>query len=140
MLKRGFAVKNKILNVIFEVAYIALLIAGIRDPQTWLINLPAAFIWVMNIFVWLAAVTGAAAYMAGRESREKIHAQLARLFNRPAKNVLSRVYGWGMKILIVISLACSGWLLTLVSYVLTVIIFQICRSALAEAGATCRAS
>lgn len=127
--------KNKILSVIVDVVYIGLLIVGLRDPQSWLMNLPVAFIWLMNTFVWLAAFAGVAAVMAGGEAGKKMRDQLLGLFNRPAKGVLSRAYGWGLKLLIVISLAYSGWLITLISYVLTVIVFQICRSMLAEPDA-----
>lgn len=35
--------KKKILSVIVDVVYIGLLIAGLRDPQSWLMNLPVAF-------------------------------------------------------------------------------------------------
>ncbi|MFJ5161104.1 DNZ54_00345 family protein [Pantoea sp. NPDC088449] len=127
--------KTKILNVIIDVVYIGLLIAGLRDPQSWLMNLPVAFTWLLNTFVWLAAFAGALALVAGGEAKTKMRAQLVLFFNRPAKGVLSRAYGWGMKMLIVISLAYSGWLITLISYVLTVVLYQLCRSMLSKPDA-----
>lgn len=127
--------KKKILSVIVDVVYIGLLIVGLRDPQSWLMNLPVALTWLLNTFVWLAVFAGAAAVAVGGEAKEKMRAQLVLIFNRPAKGVLSRSYGWGLKVFIVISLAYSGWLITLISYVLTVVIFQICRSMLAKPDA-----
>lgn len=128
--------KKKMMFWLYQVLFVGLLIAGVMRPESWLMHLPVVSLWLSNAVVWVLAFFGCLAYCAGREARLKMLAALAPFFKSPKQSFLSRAYGWALKVLIVLSLAFTGWLLTLACYVLTVVVYQLCRSALSEPDAT----
>ncbi len=124
--------KKKILFWLYQLIFISLLIAGVTQPDSWLIRLPVVCLWISHVLVWTLCFFGCAARCAGGTTRREMEAALRPFFSPPKTSFLACVRGWAMRLLIVLSLAYTGWLLTLVCYVITVLVYLLVRSALSE--------
>ena len=90
--------------------------------------LAASGVWVACLLTWGAiTVALAALFMIGRLWQE-LRASLLKTFTRK-ENVL---ICWVRRLLIVVSLAWTGWAITLVFYLLTVIAFWLTRNQMAQ--------
>lgn len=123
--------KKKLFTVLFQVVWVVLLMASLFYPRSSAPVLVVSFIWVMSLLTWALIACGVLSVMAGGAARQAIMEPLKKFFTTPDKPVLS----WVMKVLIIISLACSGWVITLVFYLLTLLVYRVARSQLAEAVA-----
>lgn len=73
--------------------------------------------------------------LAAVQNRQRLKAVLQKLLAGSDVQAVPKYAGWLMKLLIVMSLAFSGWVITLVSYLLAVVIYNLLRSQLAEPAA-----
>ena len=120
--------KNKVMNVIFQLAWAALLVITLCFPRSAAPVVLAALVWVACFLSWLVAVICAVGWFVGGRARKEVLAALALFKKKPRKPVRS----WGTRLLIVLGLACSGWVITLVFYLITLVMYQIARVQLAE--------
>lgn len=123
--------KKKIMNVFFQIAWVALLMAALFYPLSSAPVLVAAAVWVMSLLTWVLALCGVLGAIAGGAAKQSLKESLSKFFTAPDKPLLS----WLMKILIVVCLAWSGWVITLVFYLLTLLVYRVARSQLAETAA-----
>ncbi|MDI7660233.1 DNZ54_00345 family protein [Cronobacter universalis] len=123
--------KKKIMNVFFQIAWVALLMAALFYPRSSAPVLVAAAVWVMSLLTWALTLCGVLGAIAGGAAKQSLNESLRKFFTAPDKPLLS----WLMKILIVVCLAWSGWVITLVIYLLTLLVYRVARSQLSEKAA-----
>lgn len=123
--------KKKIMNVLFQIAWVALLMAALFYPRSNAPALVAAAVWVMSLLIWALALCGVLGAIAGGAAKQSLKESLSKFFTVPDKPLLS----WLMKILIVVCLAWSGWVITLVFYLLTLLVYRVALSQLSETAA-----
>ncbi|KLP86358.1 DNZ54_00345 family protein [Enterobacter hormaechei] len=123
--------KKKIMNVFFQIAWVALLMAALFYPRSSAPVLVAAAVWVMSLLTWALTFCGVLGAIAGGAAKQSLNESLRKFFTAPDKPLLS----WLMKILIVVCLAWSGWVITLVFYLLTLLVYRVARSQLSETAA-----
>ncbi|EGB6219175.1 TPA: peptidase [Citrobacter freundii] len=116
--------RKKIMNVLFQLLWVVLLVAGLLYPRSGAPVLVAALIWVSCSLGWLLAALGAAGWFAGERARAEVRAALLKFKSHPLKPVRT----WATRLLIVACLALSGWVVTLVFYLLTLVLYQIARA------------
>ena len=90
-----------------------------------------AAVWVMSLLTWALTLCGVLGAIAGGTAKQSLNESLRKFFTAPDKPLLS----WLMKILIVVCLAWSGWVITLVFYLLTLLVYRVARSQLSETAA-----
>lgn len=120
--------KNKILSGLLQAVWVALLVAGLFYPRSAAPVLTAALTWVMCSVMWFLALLGVLSWCAGGTARSQMKASLQKFFSPPEKAWI----GWVVKVLIVASLTFSGWLITMVFYLLTIVMCRVMRISLAE--------
>ncbi|ELY6402209.1 DNZ54_00345 family protein [Cronobacter sakazakii] len=118
--------KKKIMNVFFQIAWVVLLMAALFYPRSSAPVLVAAAVWVMSLLTWALTLCGVLGAIAGGTAKQSLNESLRKFFTAPDKPLLS----WLMKILIVVCLAWSGWVITLVFYLLTLLVYRVARSQL----------
>ncbi|ELY4091270.1 DNZ54_00345 family protein [Cronobacter sakazakii] len=123
--------KKKIMNVFFQIAWVVLLMAALFYPRSSAPVLVAAAVWVMSLLTWALTLCGVLGAIAGGTAKQSLNESLRKFFTAPDKPLLS----WLMKILIVVCLAWSGWVITLVFYLLTLLVYRVARSQLSETAA-----
>lgn len=123
--------KKKIMNVFFQIAWVVLLMASLFYPRSSAPVLVAAAVWVMSLLTWSLTLCGVLGAIAGGTAKQSLNESLRKFFTAPDKPLLS----WLMKILIVVCLAWSGWVITLVFYLLTLLVYRVARSQLSETAA-----
>ncbi|HBN7126151.1 TPA: peptidase [Escherichia coli] len=123
--------KKKIMNVFFQIAWVVLLMAALFYPRSSAPVLVAAAVWVMSLLTWSLTLCGVLGAIAGGTAKQSLNESLRKFFTAPDKPLLS----WLMKILIVVCLAWSGWVITLVFYLLTLLVYRVARSQLSETAA-----
>lgn len=120
--------KKKVMNVFFQIAWVALLMVALFYPRSSVPVVVAAAVWVMSLLTWALTLCGVFGAIAGGAAKQSITEPLRKFFAAPDKPLLS----WLMKILIVVCLAWSGWVITLVFYLLTLLVYRVARSQLSE--------
>lgn len=123
--------KKKIMNVFFQITWVVLLMAALFYPRSSAPVLVAAAVWVMSLLTWALTLCGVLGAIAGGTAKQSLNESLRKFFTAPDKPLLS----WLMKILIVVCLAWSGWVITLVFYLLTLLVYRVARSQLSETAA-----
>ena len=123
--------KKKIMNVFFQIAWVALLMAALFYPRSSAPVLVAAAVWVMSLLTWALTLCGVLGAIAGGTAKQSLNESLRKFFTAPDNPLLS----WLLKILIVVCLAWSGWVITLVFYLLTLLVYRVARSQLSETAA-----
>lgn len=123
--------KKKIMNVFFQISWVVLLMAALLYPRSSAPVLVAAAVWVMSLLTWALTLCGVLGAIAGGTAKQSLNESLRKFFTAPDKPLLS----WLMKILIVVCLAWSGWVITLVFYLLTLLVYRVARSQLSETAA-----
>lgn len=123
--------KKKIMNVFFQISWVVLLMAALLYPRSSAPALVAAAVWVMSLLTWALTLCGVLGAIAGGTAKQSLNESLRKFFTAPDKPLLS----WLMKILIVVCLAWSGWVITLVFYLLTLLVYRVARSQLSETAA-----
>ncbi|EMO4266671.1 MULTISPECIES: DNZ54_00345 family protein [Enterobacter cloacae complex] len=123
--------KKKIMNVFFQITWVVLLMAALFYPRSSAPVLVAAAVWVMSLLTWALTLCGVLGAIAGGTAKQSLNESLRKFFTAPDKPLLS----WLMKILIVVCLAWSGWVITLVFYLLTLLVYRVARSQLSKTAA-----
>ncbi|MHG42464.1 peptidase, partial [Salmonella enterica] len=113
--------KKKVMSVFFQLAWAALLVISLLYPRSVAPVLVGASVWVSCFLAWLLAALCAVGWFAGDRARDEVRAALLKFRAHPVKPVRT----WVIRLLIVLCLAFSGWVITLVFYLLTLVLYQI---------------
>ncbi|EIV5058319.1 peptidase [Salmonella enterica] len=97
-------------------------------PRSGAPVLVGASVWVSCFLAWLLAALCAVGWFAGDRARDEVRAALLKFRAHHVKPVRT----WVIRLLIVLCLAFSGWVITLVFYLLTLVLYQIARAQLHE--------
>jgi hypothetical protein len=124
--------KDKKLSQVMGLVFIAVLLAGLFNPGGVAVHVVVAIIWLLNIITGVLAACSALVLFAEGEARQKLKDTLRKFCLSGDVTAADRVCGWVIKLLIVLTLAFSGWVITLVFYLLAVVVFNLLRGELAE--------
>ncbi|AQV28609.1 hypothetical protein BE963_02850 [Escherichia coli] len=120
--------KKKLISGLFLMLWMALLIAAMVYPQGIFPVLAASGVWVACLLTWAVIPVALAALIKNGPLWQELRASLLKKITRKENVFIS----WVMRLLIVVSLAWTGWAITLVFYLLTVIAFWITRNQMAQ--------
>ncbi|QGY13754.1 DNZ54_00345 family protein [Escherichia coli] len=120
--------KKKLISGLFLMLWMALLIAAMVYPQGIFPVLAASGVWVACLLTWAVIPVALAALIQNGPLWQELRASLLKTITRKEYVFIS----WVMRLLIVVSLAWTGWAITLVFYLLTVIAFWITRNQMAQ--------
>lgn len=120
--------KKKLISGLFLMLWMALLIAAMVYPQGIFPVLAASGVWVACLLTWAVIPVALAALIKNSPLWQELRASLLKTITRKENVFIS----WVMRLLIVVSLAWTGWAITLVFYLLTVIAFWITRNQMAQ--------
>lgn len=120
--------KKKVISGLFLMLWIALLIAAMVYPQGIFPVLAASGVWVACLLTWAVIPVSLAALIKNGPLWQELRASLLKTITRKENVFIS----WMMRLLIVVSLAWTGWAIILVFYLLTVIAFWITRNQMAQ--------
>ncbi len=120
--------KKKLISGLFLMLWMALLIAAMVYPQGIFPVLAASGVWVACLLTWAVIPVALAALIKNGPLWQELRASLLKTITRK-ENVFT---SWVMRLLIVVSLARTGWAITPVFYLLTVIAFWITRNQMAQ--------
>ncbi|MBU4680490.1 peptidase [Cedecea davisae] len=116
--------KKKFMSMFFQIVWAALLVLSLLYPRSGAPVLVGASVQVACILAWLMAAFAAIGWAAGEVPRNQVRASLMKFRMQPVKPVRT----WAVRLLIVACLAISGWAITLVFYLLTLVLYQIARA------------
>lgn len=120
--------KKKLISGLFLMLWMALLIAAMVYPQGIFPVLATSGVWVACLLTWAVIPVALAALIQNGPLWQELRASLLKTITRKENVFIS----WVMRLLIVVSLAWTGWAITLVFYLLTVIAFWITRNQMAQ--------
>ncbi|EHX3046528.1 hypothetical protein K6S25_001981 [Salmonella enterica] len=120
--------KKKSISGLFLMLWMALLIATMMYPQGIFPALAASGVWVACLLTWAVIPVALAALIKNGPLWQELTASLLKSITRKENVFIS----WVMRLLIVVSLAWTGWAITLVFYLLTIIAFWITRNQMAQ--------
>lgn len=121
--------KKKFISGLLSVLYAALMILSLFVPNGMASALVTALTWVACLLVWVAVLLCLAGWYAGGTHREEEKQALVRFFSTPGSQVLR----WARRSLLVIFLAFSGHVVTLVFYLLTLVAIKVLRAQIVDA-------
>lgn len=121
--------KKKFINGLLSVLYAALMILSLFVPNGIASVLVTALTWVACLLVWVAVLLCLAGWYAGGTHREEAKQALMRFFSTPGNQVIR----WARRSLLVIFLAFTGHVVTLVFYLLTLAALKVLRAQVVEA-------
>ncbi|MEK6305813.1 MAG: DNZ54_00345 family protein [Pantoea dispersa] len=98
-------------------------------------HIVVALVWLINIFTGSLAGCAVGVLFSEGATRQRLKAALQKVLAGSGAQAAPKYAGWLLKLLIVMSLAFSGWVITLVCYLLAVVIYNLLRSQLAEPAA-----
>lgn len=98
-------------------------------------HIVVALVWLVNTFTGALAGCAMGVLFSEGSTRQRLKAALQKLLAGSDAQAMPKYAGWLLKLLIVMSLAFSGWVITLVCYLLAVVIYNLLRSQLAEPAA-----
>lgn len=102
--------KKKVISGLFLMLWIALLIAAMVYPQGIFPVLAASGVWVACLLTWAVIPVALAALIKNGPLWQELRASLLKKITRKENVFIS----WMMRLLIVVSLAWTGWAITLV--------------------------
>ncbi|EJX3041643.1 hypothetical protein B4U30_39920 [Klebsiella pneumoniae] len=120
--------KKKLISGLFLMLWMALLIAAMVYPQGIFPVLAGSGVWVACLLTWAVIPVALAALIKNGPLWQELRGSLLKTITRKENVFIS----WVMRLLIVVSLAWTGWAITLVFYLLTVIAFWITRNQMAQ--------
>lgn len=121
--------KNKFISGLLSVLYAALMILSLFVPNGMASALVTALTWVACLLVWVAVLLCLAGWYAGGTNREEAKQALVRFFSTPGNQVIR----WARRSLLVIFLAFTGHVVTLVFYLLTLVALKVLRAQVVDA-------
>lgn len=119
---------KKLISGLFLMLWMVLLIAAMVYPQGIFPVLAASGVWVACLLTWAVIPVALAALIKNGPLWQELRASLLKTITRKENVFIS----WVMRLLIVVSLAWTGWAITTVFYLLTVIAFWITRNQMAQ--------
>ena len=120
--------KKKLISGLFLMLWMALLIAAMVYPQGIFPVLAGSGVWVACLLTWAVIPVALAALIKNGPLWQELRGSLLKTITRKENVFIS----WVMRLLIVVSLAWTGWAITLVFYLLTVIAFWMIRNQIAQ--------
>ena len=120
--------KKKLISGLFLMLWMALLIEAMVYPQGIFPVLSASGVWVACLLTWAVIPVALASLIKNGPLWQELRASLLKTITRKENVFIS----WMMRLLIVVSLAWTGWAITLVFYLLTVIAFWITHNQMAQ--------
>lgn len=120
--------KKKIAGWVFSVLYSALMIFSLIVPNSVVPTLVTALTWVACLLVWVVLFLCLAGWYAGGVHREEVKQSLMGFFCTSG----SPVFKWATRSLIVIFLAFTGHVITLIFYLMTMVAIKVIRSQVTE--------
>lgn len=121
--------KKKFISGLLSVLYAALMILSLFVPNGMASALVTALSWVACLLVWVVVLLCLAGWYAGGIHREEATQALTRFFSTPGNQVLR----WARRSLLVIFLAFTGHVITLVFYLLTLVALKVLRAQVVDA-------
>lgn len=121
--------KKKFISGLLSVLYAALMILSLFVPNGMASALVTALTWVACLLVWVAVLLCLAGWYAGGARREEAKQALVRFFSTPGNQVIR----WARRSLLVIFLAFTGHVVTLVFYLLTMVALKVLRTQVVDA-------
>ncbi|WP_430689797.1 DNZ54_00345 family protein [Klebsiella variicola] len=121
--------KKKLISGLLSVLYAALMILSLFVPNGMASALVTALTWVACLLVWVAVLLCLAGWYAGGARREEAKQALVRFFSTPGNQVIR----WARRSLLVIFLAFTGHVVTLVFYLLTMVALKVLRTQVVDA-------
>lgn len=100
--------KKKLISGLFLMLWMALLIAAMVYPQGIFPVLAASGVWVACLLTWGAITVALAALIKNGLLWQELRASLLKTITRKENVFIS----WVMRLLIVVSLAWTGWAIT----------------------------
>ena len=120
--------KKKLISGLFLMLWMALLIAAMVYPQGIFPVLAGSGVWVACLLTWAVIPVALAALIKNGPLWQELRGSLLKTITRKENVFIS----WVMRLLIVVSFAWTGWAITLVFYLLTVIAFWMIRNQIAQ--------
>ncbi|EMO5615861.1 DNZ54_00345 family protein [Klebsiella pneumoniae] len=120
---------KKLISGLLSVLYAALMILSLFVPNGMASALVTALTWVVCLLVWVVVLLCLAGWYAGGTHREEARQALTRFFSTPGSQVLR----WARRSLLVIFLAFTGHVVTLVFYLLTLVALMVLRAQVVDA-------
>lgn len=120
--------KKKLISGLFLMLWMGLLIAAMVYPQGIFPVLAASGVWVACLLTWAVIPVALAALIKNGPLWQELRASLLKSITRKENVFIS----WVMRLLIIVSLAWTGWAITTVFYLLTVIAFWMTRNQMAQ--------
>ncbi|HEN5155876.1 TPA: hypothetical protein U6I92_001902 [Klebsiella pneumoniae] len=121
--------KKKLISGLLSVLYAALMIISLFVPNGMASALVAALTWVACLLVWVAVLLCLAGWYAGGTHRGEAKQALTRFFSTPGNQVIR----WARCSLLVIFLAFTGHVVTLVFFLLTLVALKVLRAQIIDA-------
>ncbi|HDZ9507490.1 TPA: hypothetical protein RUZ99_003054 [Klebsiella pneumoniae] len=121
--------KKKLISGLLSVLYAALMIISLFVPNGMASALVTALTWVACLLVWVAVLLCLAGWYAGGTHRGEAKQALTRFFSTPGNQVIR----WARCSLLVIFLAFTGHVVTLVFYLLTLVALKVLRAQIIDA-------
>ena len=121
--------KKKAISGLLAVRYAALMILSRFVPNGMASALVTGLTWVACLMVWVAVLLCLAGWYAGGIHREEATQALTRFFSTPGNQVIR----WARRSLLVIFLAFTGHVVTLVFYLLTLVALKVLRAQVVDA-------
>ncbi|XFW47537.1 DNZ54_00345 family protein [Klebsiella pneumoniae] len=121
--------KKKFISGLLSVLYAALMILSLFVPNGMASAMVTALTWVACLLVWVAVLLCLAGWYAGGTHREEAKQALVRFFSTPGNQVIR----WARRSLLVIFLAFTGHVVTLVFYLLTLVALKVLRAQVVDA-------
>ncbi|HHI2935760.1 TPA: DNZ54_00345 family protein [Klebsiella variicola] len=121
--------KKKLISGLLSVLYAALMIISLFVPNGMASALVTALTWVACLLVWVAVLLCLAGWYAGGTHRGEAKQALTRFFSTPGNQVIR----WARCSLLVIFLAFTGHVVTLVFFLLTLVALKVLRAQIIDA-------
>ncbi|HED3829305.1 TPA: hypothetical protein R4218_004880 [Klebsiella pneumoniae] len=121
--------KKKLISGLLSVLYAALMIISLFVPNGMASALVTALTWVACLLVWVAVLLCLAGWYAGGTHRGEAKQALTRFFSTPGNQVIR----CARCSLLMIFLAFTGHVVTLVFYLLTLAALKVLRAQIIDA-------
>lgn len=121
--------KKRFISGLLSVLYAALMILSLFVPSGMASALVTALTWGACLLVWVAVLLCLGGWYAGGIHREEATQALRRFFSTLGNQVIR----WARRSLLVIFLAFTGHVVTLVFYLLTLVAIKVLRAQVVDA-------
>lgn len=128
---RDLKLKSKIVINLIDIVFLLLLGYGLWQPESGLLNVAQAYIWLMILLSWLSMliVLGIiiAIYAATGEQKQPLADYLGKIFKPSDKSKFLKVIGWIRFVAVVSCMAYIGWIVTSIFFAASSLFFRATR-------------